>query len=141
MYNDIPACMIKCAFYDCVAAVHYKCFEAEFKDKKLPNGFLPDEFKKDQVYKILNARMNKAIEESKQINIELRKNHDKEVKAYRKAWRDKTMMQPLIRAKNAVSQDMFNHGLYDFEKFTVEFIEALKNEFNKQQNELKNYIK
>lgn len=136
MYNDIPACMIKCAFYDCVAAVHYKCFEAEFKDKKLLNGFLPDEFKKDQVYKILNARMNKAIEESKQINIELRKNHDKEVKAYRKAWRDKTMMQPLIRAKNAVSQDMFNHGLYDFEKFTVEFIEALKNEYIKQQNEL-----
>ena len=63
------------------------------------------------------------------------------VKAYRKAWRDKTMMQPLIRAKNAVSQDMFNHGLYDFEKFKVEFIEALKNEFIKQQNELKNYIK
>lgn len=136
MYNDIPACMIKSAFYDCVAAVHHKCFEAEFKDKKLANGFLPDEFKKDQVYKILNSRMNKAIEESKQININLRKNHDKEVKAYRKAWRDKTMMQPLVKAKNAVSQDMYNHGLYDFEKFNVVFIEALKNEFIKQQNGL-----
>jgi hypothetical protein len=31
---------------------------------------------------------------------------------------------------------MFNNGLYDFEKFEVEFIEALKNEFIKQQNEL-----
>lgn len=138
MYKDIPECMIKCAFYDCVAAVHYKCFEAEFKDKKLPNGFLPDEFKKDDIYKILNSRMNHAIEESKKINDVLRKEHASEVKAYRKAWRDKTMMQPLIKAKNNLSQDMYNHGLYDYDVFKDKFLHRLEVEYKNQLDILKN---
>lgn len=136
MYNDIPECMIKASFYDCIAGVHYKCFEAEFKDKKLSNGLIPDEFRNTDVYIILNSRMNTAIEISKQVNSTILKNHDKEVKAYRKKWRNKTMMQPLIKAKNSLTQDMFNHGLYEYDKFKTCFIESLKNEFYKQQDEL-----
>lgn len=131
MYNDIPACMIEKAYFDCLASVEYKCFQAEFKDKYLSNGLLPDEFK-DDIYEVLNSRMNKANAISKAKNQSINKEFAKEIKAYRKAWRDKTMMQPLIKAEKILAQDMYNHGIYDFEKFKVEFLKSLKSEYEKQ---------
>lgn len=137
MYNDIPVCMIEVAFYDAIAEVHYKAYKAEFKDKELSNGFLPDEFKND-VYDILNSRMKKAIEVTRKANIAANKNHEKEIKAYRKKYRNSTMMQPLVKAKKVIAQEMYNLDIYEYEKFAVRFVEILKDEYEKQKSALAN---